>query len=636
MRGDLAQASFASIAQVETAATRRATAAGLTVQGKSARAAEHVAGQLSSMDARATSPRARLARGLEALVFAGVSAFLILYQVGYGFEVGDQLQYLLLPYRAIFSDFLPGDWFTWQTSHYHATFSWIVRGLAALFGVERLAPSVFALHTLNLALFGYALLALARALGFGLFEAAFALAGFALVRQMGLAGAVLNHGALVPADLALPPFLLACAAYARGARLAMGAWLGVSGFMHANYAVLGPAVLFGLELLRCRQRRDFLQLTAASGLFALIALPTLWIVLGSFLIRDAAPGAVAVTLFTRSPHHYDLFSLRADELYYGFGLCLLALPLWLGRVGAPPQRATFVRLAGGLAGLIALGALGALVHVLALSRLFTWRMSIPLFALLLLAAGAALRTWSAQRNWLQLLWLVAMCAGLTAFAQTDPLESSPWNSLPRAAALAGALCVLGAVCIFVRVARLKRWLTVTGVALTAASALVALSVTHTALWQGDAFKPPRGLHWLDGNLAIAAPVRPLYQAVRAGTPHDARFLIPPGMSQFRMSARRSIFVDWKCAPMRGDEALEWQRRLLLAIGAQSFPAQGYALARAADAAYFARPLPELIELARAEQLSHVLWRAQGSVPQGSRRVLQSGRYGVYELLPTGP
>lgn len=342
--------------------------------------------------------RARFSGLFEALLFAGVTAYLVLYQVGYGFEVGDQLQYLLLPYREIFPDFLPGDWFTWQTSHYHATFSWIVRGLAGVFGVERLPESVFALHTLNLGLFGYALLALSRALGFGLFEAAFALCGFALVRQMGLAGAVLNHGALVPADLALPAFLLACAAYARSERLQMGAWLGVSGFMHANYAVLGPAVLFGLEFLRCRQRRELLQLIAAGALFALIASPTLWIVLGSFLIRDAAPQAVAVTLFTRSPHHYDLFSLRLDEFYYGFGLCLIALPRVLGQVGAPEQRRAFLSLTAGLAGLIALGALGSLMHVLALSRLFTWRMSIPLFALLLMAAGAALRDWSAQRK----------------------------------------------------------------------------------------------------------------------------------------------------------------------------------------------------------------------------------------------
>jgi hypothetical protein len=572
-------------------------------------------------------------------LFACFSAALILWQVGYGFEVGDQLQYLLLPYREIFPDFLPGDWFTWQTSHYHATFAWIVRGLAGAFGVEQLPRSVFALHTLSIGLFGYALLQLSLALGFGLFEALFALCGFALVRQMGLAGSVLNHGALVPADLALPFFVLACAAHLRGARIAMGVWLGCAGFMHANYAVLGPLVLFPLELWRSRERRALLQLVAAGAIYALLASPNLRVVLGSFLIRDPAPEAVAVTLFTRSPHHYDLRSMRHDEFYYAFGLFLLTLPRSLGRVGAPEQRAPFLRLTVALVLLIAVSALGSLLHVVALSRLFTWRLSIPLFALWLLAAGAGLRELAAQRSWWQVLWWLALYTGLTAFAQTDPLEQSPWNALPRAAAYCGALAAaatLLALGPWQRRAALQRMaasLHGLGALLAIAAAVLALSVTHSALWQGAAFKPPRGLHFLDGKIELAAPVRGLYQAIHAQTPNEARLLIPPGMNQFRMGARRSVFVDWKCAPMRGDEALEWQRRMLAAMGSTSFPAQGYQLVRAADVAYFARPLSDLVALARREQLTHVLTQRVSAPPPGSKRILQSGRYALYELTP---
>ncbi|HTU63373.1 MAG TPA: DUF6798 domain-containing protein [Polyangiales bacterium] len=571
---------------------------------------------------------------VQALLFACVSAALILWQVGYGFEVGDQLQYLLLPYREIYPEFLPGDWFTWQTSHYHATFAWVVRGLAGAFGVEQLPQSVFALHVLSSALFGFALLRLSHALGFGLFEAAFALCGFALVRQMGLAGSVLNHGALVPADLALPCFVLACAAHARGAVIAMGVWLGVAGFMHANYAVLGPAVLFPLELWRWyEQRTSRLPLLAAVAIYALLASPNLRVVLGSFLIRDAAPEAVAVTLFTRSPHHYDLRSMRLDELYYAFGLCLLTSPLSLGRLGPPAQRVLFLRLTGALVFLIAVSALGSLFHIVALSRLFTWRLSIPLFALWLLAAGAALSELAAQRNWWQVLWLLALCAGLTAFAQTDPLEQSPWNTVTRAPGLCAGLACVATVLALVRWQRMAAALQGLGALLAVAAAVVALSVTHSAFWQGTAFKPPRGLHFLDGRIELNAPERALYQAVRAQTPSDARILIPPGMNQFRMGARRSVFVDWKCAPMRGDEALEWQRRMLAAMGTTSFPAQGYALVRAADAAYLARPLTDLVALARREKLSHVLARSSYALPPGTKRILQNGRFTLYELAP---
>lgn len=583
----------------------------------------------------------RTSRLVQALLFACVSAALILWQVGYGFEVGDQLQYLLLPYREIYPDFLVGDWFTWQTSHYHATFAWVVRGLASALGVEQLPESMFALHVLSSALFGYALLRLSLALGFGLFEAAFALCGFALVRQMGLAGSVLNHGALVPADLALPFFVLACAAHARGAVIAMGVWLGVAGFMHANYAVLGPAVLFPIELWRWYERRTspatgraaFLQLLAAVAIYALLASPNLRVVLGSFLIRDAAPEAVAVTLFTRSPHHYDLRSMRLDEFYYAFGLFLLTLPLSLGRLGSPAQRLLYLRLTGALVLLIAVSAFGSFFHIVALSRLFTWRLSIPLFALWLLAAGAALRELAAQRNWWQVLWLLALCAGLTTFAQTDPLEQSPWNTVTRAPAICAGLACVATLLALVRWQRMAAVLHGLGALLAVAAAVVALSVTRSAFWQGAAFKPPRGLHFLDGRIELSAPQRALYQAVRAQTPTDARILIPPGMNQLRMGARRSVFVDWKCAPMRGDEALEWQRRMLAAMGTQSFPAHGYALVRAADAAYFARPLPDLIALARREHLSHVLARSSNTLPHGTKRILQNGRFTLYELAP---
>jgi hypothetical protein len=233
---------------------------------------------------------------------------------------------------------------------------------------------------------------------------------------------------------------------------------------------------------------------------------------------------------------------------------------------------------------------------------------------------------------------VALAAGLTAFAQTDPLEQSPWNSLPSAAALAGALSVLAAFFALGPWQRLgPLQLRAVGAGLSLVTAGLALSVTHTRLWQGDAFKPPRGLHWLDAKIELSAPLRPLYQALREQTPNDARFLIPPGMSAFRLAARRSVFVDWKCAPMRGDEALEWQRRMLLALGMSSFPAQGYQLPRAADAAYFARPVSELIALARQQQLTHVLTaRTNIPTPPGTQRVLQSGRYSVYQLFPTGP
>jgi hypothetical protein len=602
---------------------------------------EHARGQQTAMTDRsadrgsAQSARDWLSARYVALPFACATAVLLLLQVGYGFEVGDQLQYLLLPYRSLYPEFLLGDWFAWETSHYHVTFSWLVRAAAWSSGLPHLPYAVFVLHLLNLAAFGYAVLRLSFALGMGLFEATFAIFGFALVRQLGLAGAIVDHAGLVPSDLALPPFLLACAAYAEGRSMALGAWLGVSGFLHANYAVLGPLALYPLELLRCWQRRSLSSLFASCALFGVLASPTLLLLVQAFLVRDPAPQAVAVTLFVRSPHHYDLSAMRPDEVYYALALGCTTLPLALGRVSpGQPGRRSFLLLSAALLGLLVFGAIGSGAHVLSLSRLFMWRMSIPLFALWLMAAGFAVRSLARQRAFVPLSWLLLTCAVLTTFAQTDPLEQSSWNELPRAAAIGGGLLALASLCAQLRVAApgLRMLLGALCLVCSVSAAALALSVVHRPVWFGDKLVRPRGLHFMDGQIALTTPLRPLYAQIREQTPTDARFLVPPGQSQFRLQARRAIFVDWKCAPMKGDEALEWQRRMLLAMGTPSFPARGYALPRAADAAYNARPLADLAELARREGLTHILVRRHaGSTPNRLQHVFDSGPFVVYAL-----
>jgi hypothetical protein len=581
--------------------------------------------------------RARLRLGrrgllaLEALPFSLGAAALLLFQLGYGFEVGDQLQYLLLPYRQLFPSFLPGDWFTWHTSHYHESFAWVVRQLYAL-DREHLPRAVFVAHTLNLVALGYSLWRLARALSLGLFEATLTVASFALVRQIGLAGAVLNHAMLVPADLALPPFLLAAAAYAERRTLALGAWLGLSGLLHANYAVLGPLVLMPLEAARVRDAQGSRRLALACLLFALIAAPTLYVVVGSFLVRDAAPSAVAVTLFVRSPHHYDLRSMRADEFYYAFVLLLVSAPRFLRRVGPERGYAAHLQLTAAMLGAILLGVIGSGLHVLSLARLFPWRMSIPLFALLLLAVASTLRGLFRQRRWLELGWAIGGCALTLSFAQTDPLENSPWLALPLVAAGGGAAFGLATLLVLSKV----RARALLAPALVIVAMALAFSVVRTPYWQGAAFVPPRGLHWLDGQIRLQAPTRYLYAWIRRHTPNDARFLIPPGQSSFRMHARRAIFIDWKCAPMKGDEALEWKRRMLAAMGLHDFPARGYMLPRAADAAYAARPLSDLSQLARSEGMTHILARGRASraaaEAAGLHVLIEHRGYAVYEIV----
>ena len=557
------------------------------------------------------------------LPFAFASASLLLFELGYSFEAGDQQQYLLLPYREIFPNFLPGDWFTWQTSHYHVSFAWLVRGLHVLTGPAAFARGMFVVHCLNLGLFGLAIWQLAGSLALGTLEASFCVLVFGAVRQVGLAGALVNHAGLVPADLALAPFLLACAAFCRRRTLAMGAWLGASGLLHANYAVLGPLVLFPLELWHAQRRRRLGPVLGAGALFALIASPTLVLLFGTFLTRDAAPDALAVTLFVRSPHHYDLSAMRADEFYFGALLLLLSTPHWRAQRAGGAHGSVYLQLMAAMLVVLAIGAIGSGWHVLSLARLFTWRMSIPLFALWLLGAAATLKRYALTRSRAGLVWLFAGCALLLTFAQRDPLEPSAWNQAPRFAA--GMLAAYGCATAWLLFGppRLALWSALGSVVAVGLALQVARSAPTTAF----------GLHFLDARIAIEPQQRRLFSLVQQRTPNAARFLIPPGQNQFRLQARRGVFVDWKCAPMKGDEALEWQRRMLLVMGTQDFPARGYELPRIADALYYARPLPELAKLARAEGLTHLLVR-RSNITQpdhGLHKLFSLGEYVVFEL-----
>jgi hypothetical protein len=127
----------------------------------------------------------------------------------------------------------------------------------------------------------------------------------------------------------------------------------------------------------------------------------------------------------------------------------------------------------------------------------------------------------------------------------------------------------------------------------------------------------------------------LYEKTQAQTPNDARILIPPGLFEFRMRARRAVYVDWKCAPMKGDEASEWKRRMLAAMGTSDFPARGYALPGRSDALYYARPLAGLVELARREGMTHLLVRKSqvGRSPAGATLAFTWGPFAMLKLAP---
>jgi hypothetical protein len=573
------------------------------------------------------------------LVFSVAGAALLLKRIAYSFETNDQFQYLLLPYRQIFDNFLTGDWFTWQTSHYHVVFSWLICGVHGLTGAGGFPYGVFAIHFLVLFGIAYGLWSLARALNWHWASAAFALLMVAFVRHLGIAGAIVNHGMLLPADMAFPPFLLALAAWLDKRYVRAGLWLGLSGLLHANFAVLGPLVMAPVEIKRLIRDRDWKSTLKMAACYVVLASPTLIVVAKSFVLADDAPGALDVMFRIRSPHHYYPSFAEAGGLFWIVALLAAGLPTWMAR-------GKYKIVDGGIGLLIELIAFQALAGMATaldigfLIRIFFWRLSIPLFLLAAMAVGEFVARACRSLKFENLLYGAAAVVAAISFSSKGYLRLAPEIELAGFGLTAPFLVILIADAVFISFFKRKIWMRLAAALLSTAflcwCALISVPglvvpAERSLNWRQAAAK------WSDFkpvNIKEARPDRKegIYKWIRDNTPKDAVFLAPPGLDDFRLRARRGVFVDWKCCPMKGDEVLEWKRRMLAEMGAKTFPAKGYALHRASNSRYFSRSLKYLADLARKERLTHML---AGNKPQaaaaGLTKLVTRGRWTVYEV-----
>ncbi len=588
--------------------------------------------------------RRRLLRAAGLAGFAIAGALLLLVRIRYGFETNDQLQYFLLPYREIFGSFCPGDWFTWGTTHYHVSFSWLIRGLHALLGAELFPFGVLAVHLAVLGGVAAGLLALARANGWSWIAAAVALLITAFVRHEGIAGALVSHGLLLPADMALAPLLLGLAAWLGGKPLRAGLWLGLSALLHANFAVLGPALIALPEGWRLLRERDWRSSLALAGGYLALAWPTLWIAAGSFLASDAAPGAVDIMFRVRSPHHYDPQLLGPLAPWWPLVLGVAGLTVWAARDRYAPESDS-LRLVGTMAGWQLVAALGAALELAPIVRLFAWRLSVPLALLLAIAAGESLVRAARRRSFAELLWWVGCAMIVAGFAAPGRIEAGGETRLTGSALLLPLLApatIAGALLVRRRADAMPAAISALLSAVVIAGA-VAVSIPGVAAERGRHLRWGAAVEsWSSFPRPRVAPPRgripALYDWIRERAPDDALFLAPPGLADFRLRTSRGIFVDWKCCPMKGDEALEWKRRMLAAIGADRFPARGYRLAGVADRLFLSRPLAELAELARREGLTHLLAGRRSAVAVGRAGLVRRaarGRWAIYEVPPAG-
>ena len=181
-----------------------------------------------------------------------------------------------------------------------------------------------------------------------------------------------------------------------------------------------------------------------------------------------------------------------------------------------------------------------------------------------------------------------------------------------------------------------------------AAAGVVLAGTVVLAIPGLALEESRTVRWAkiaEGFERLDAPrIEPrrfkrnvrLYRWIRKNVPAGAVILTPPGIIDFRLGARRAIFVDWKGCPMKGHELVEWRRRMFAVMGLQKFPAVGWKLAGAAQRRYLRRPLDQLAQLARREDIDFILARRAKEARierAGLRLRLVAGGLALYQVLP---
>ncbi len=459
----------------------------------------------------------------------------------------------------------------------------------------------------------------------------------AFIRRLGIGESIVNHGLLLPADLALPFLVIGFADWMEDRRLRAGLMLGLSGLIHANFAVIGPLVIAIPEIaVLVRTRKPLPSLKLALG-FLLLAWPSLVLAAMGFFAADTAPGAIRILFEYRSPHHYDPPLVNGPAIYWPLVLLAASMPVWLSRkaAGAKSANALVLVLALVLSQLVA--AIATALGSAALVRLFLWRLSIPLILLSAIAFGEVLVNAVRRHRPFDIAFGLSAALLVLAFATNGAVQFTPQVSLRGFGMLipfASCLAVSAIAC------RIEH-----AIFKYAALGLAAIPFVAAGLFSTPLVESKSRIHWAEAAERALTLKMPSSKEIRGErpslavlswiekhTPKEAKFLAPPGLDGFRLEARRAVFVDWKCCPMKGEEIAEWERRMKAVMGTKSLPAKGFALHRTGNSRYFARSLKSLAALARKEGLTFILARPSDKVPKDLEKIVTQGPWSVYRVL----
>lgn len=531
-----------------------------------------------------------------------------LVAITFGFSwsnVANQAQYMLAPMKAIDPSFIPSDWLTHETYHYHENFV----HLAVLLNALGPLPWMSALLNLGLILLGFFLLfSLLRSLETPHLAAA-SLLLVALVcadRTRTVADSYIFASGLQPSVVAASFWLVAIVAFVSNRFLGSGLALAAGGYFHINFLVLGfPA--FGLAHLMLGRpdfiRRCLMQLVPS----AVVLIPELPTLLAAGVGPDAGV-AREIMQSIRAPAHYIPLSYIEDFVPYAFWIAAgLFATAWISHRDA--QRRVRALIVGFTAPVAVATALTTIVFVPQVSQLFFWRMAPFGMIISQIAVIHAMMTTvpdhsaSEERGNLKLL-VVVLVASLVVWLSWYGLG---YDERSRQAILVMALAA-GLILLLPRLP--ESWGgAIAGRAKARLWAAVVLSSLSVLPALGHQF-------YMTVSTSTILPTssrddkQRLYAWVRT-TPPSARFLTSPDLGGFRLRGQRAIVADWQSTPMLASELIAWYRLMedisgRRNVGSLDEAVRGYAcmtperLERLAeqhrlDYAVFRTPLPSTLE-----------------------------------------
>lgn len=447
-----------------------------------------------------------------------ISIIYALFITGYRVFISDQTQYLILPFRNIFPEFCVNDWFVWETSHYHFSFSYLIQFIYYLF-MGSLEIGIFVVWFVFLIAHIHSLYFLTRSLG-GEFNnfivVVFLLATYSAVS---FGDSITHSNILMPSFMAVPVTTYAFAfLFFKRYKIAF-LFLGIAALIHVNFGVIGLPV-FIIYLFLSDRQIPFKTSVLCIAIFLLVSLPT---IIPTFLSFKGTGEWLWLAYLLRGPHHYNPLEFGAFEWIETLFPAALAIGYFI--IGREGKRIIHV-----MGIIICLFTIVLIINLLngplLFHKIYVWRFAPYLLIFSYIILSKAL--FSDLKVKKSALWYIFVVAAVFLIMH----RGLDVGLKKLAILLAGFLGLK-------KIARYKVNFFVQTLI------LVFLIVIGNGFKGIDIYNKIEMMEWIKKN-----------------TQTTAIFLTPPNIEGFRILTHRPMIVNIKCVPIGvGSEMYEWKTRL---------------------------------------------------------------------------